>query len=88
MSNVLDVEKGNKLNLTVDKCMNCGSSDGLLVVDNYDHEFDDNLYKHDGVYCNNCKCFHYSDDEGHLTYEYLYDDVFTDGGVKWTISDN
>jgi len=75
--------------LIINKCYNCGDKNDLLPLNDYEHNFNNKSKKHNGILCNKCKCFHYLDKNGNVTYEYNYkDSLTTDDNVKWSISDN
>lgn len=87
MENIKVLKKKEEKNLIVDKCINCSSKD-LIPMKDFKHEFDEQIQIDDGIFCPNCKSFHYMED-GNLTYELIYKDMYSKvEEVKWNIMDN
>jgi len=66
--------------IKINKCYNC-ESDNLISIKN--KELDKK-----GILCDNCGCFHFYDEDGDFTYEYVYKDIFVEKDVKWKLNDN
>jgi len=82
---LVKVKKNKRI---VDKCMNCRNSE-LIPMKEFKHEFDNEIFIDDGLFCSECETFHYNNDDNNLIYEHVYENMYDKvKKVNWKISDN